>query len=46
MAIEQRNEDVLTAREHKRLIAADKVMGAPGSITSVTFTAVETRFAS
>jgi flagellar FliL protein len=28
------------------LIAADKVMGAPGSITSVTFTAVETRFAS
>ena len=25
MAIEQRNEDVLTAREHGRLIAADKV---------------------
>ncbi|HWA42893.1 MAG TPA: hypothetical protein VHA10_06760 [Hypericibacter adhaerens] len=28
------------------LIAADKVMGEPGSITNVTFTAVETRFAS
>ena len=28
------------------LIAADKVMGAPGSITNVTFTTVETRFAS
>ena len=29
MAIEQRNEDVLTAREHGRLIAADKVEGTP-----------------
>jgi flagellar FliL protein len=28
------------------LIAADKVMGEPGAITNVTFTAVETRFAS
>jgi flagellar FliL protein len=28
------------------LIAADKVLGASGSITNVTFTAVETRFAS
>jgi flagellar protein FliL len=28
------------------LIAADKVMGAPGSILNVTFTTVETRFAS
>jgi flagellar FliL protein len=28
------------------LMAADKVMGASGSITNVTFTAVETRFAS
>src|SRR5689334_8746974 len=29
MATQQRNEEVLTAREHGRLIAADKVEGTP-----------------
>jgi hypothetical protein len=29
MATEERNEEVLTAREHGRLIAADKVEGTP-----------------
>ena len=29
MATEQRNEEVLTSREHGRLIAADKVEGTP-----------------